>query len=780
MSIERSETIRFHEQGTLNAVTRWIATHPEGIAEWFKNVRRQYQVDRADVADESRTAVLLLQDARGEKPARIGVLDVGGATLEDVTAWSTWQDPEASRRASQLQEEETQGNGGKAYMYRLFDGLTRILGVKDGRRNCKGFEGPPGSVERGTPGWIPNAAEGRDVEISFWKVELREALASYGVTFNDLPEAVRDALDARQAFTLVEGEKPYDLYKGRIDADDLVEKLVRHEQSTLCLEQVTFYAFHNGRVMNNGKRLMLPAITPWPALDSPLVFEVAEQLPLDNGQMISTTEGGTRERGRLVLHTSAENMPAAYKNLKPRWQVIYRTKHQMIGTRPISEFFATYPPGAQYVYGTLELAALEPAYVEHGRRRPKPGPLVEAVDRFISEKIREIAQQINAKRQQNLDERALDQVQEENRKLNDFKNQFLPNDGGGEGNGAAGNEGNGPGRGGGDGNTEWGEVPDALEHVAPEGGLRIGTGVVVPLRALLKVNVRDARGRPVRAALEWTSSDPHVAAVSPSGELEAKEKGTCKIHIGIKGTDIEAGPVSVEVWNVDHVLLTPRNLEMPLGTRQQITAEVTDDEGRRSTTVLLKWRHDADDPLIVRVSQRGVVTANRLGRTGITAGAGEVWARLPVEVHVIPNPEKPRRGQGLPRLLLTGRDRDPATDTIREGDPDQPPLWQEPSDYVHNVWWLNLQNPEAAFNFRSRPENPTLWRSYHAGQIMEMVVQVWMTEEFTRKGEQQRPEFWADHLLAMDRHRVRIVQQMWKGLQPYVTDGGLGLDAGDE
>src|SRR5262245_8730440 len=28
-----------------------------------------------------------------------------------------------------------------------------------------------------------------------------------------------------------------------------------------------------------------------------------------------------RERGRLILHTSAENMPAAYKNLKPRWQI---------------------------------------------------------------------------------------------------------------------------------------------------------------------------------------------------------------------------------------------------------------------------------------------------------------------------------------------------------------------------------------------------------------------------------------------------------------------------
>src|SRR6516164_10912855 len=118
MSIERTESIRFHEQGTLTAVTRWIAAQHEGIAEWFKNVRRQYQIDRANVADDMRAAVLLLQDASAGKPPRIGVLDVGGATLEDVTAWSMWQDPAASRRASQLQEEDTQGNGGKAYMFR--------------------------------------------------------------------------------------------------------------------------------------------------------------------------------------------------------------------------------------------------------------------------------------------------------------------------------------------------------------------------------------------------------------------------------------------------------------------------------------------------------------------------------------------------------------------------------------------------------------------------------------------------------------------------------------
>ncbi len=401
MSIERNEPINFHAKGTLDAVTRWIATHPEGIAEWFKNVRRQYQIDRANVAEEQRTAVLLLRDERAGRPARIGVLDVGGATLEDVTAWSTWDDPEASHRGSGLQEEQTQGNGGKAYMYRLFSGTARILGVRDRRRNCKGFEGPSGSVERGTPGWIPNVVEGREVEISSLDGELRNALKPYDISIEDLPSRVLAAIKSRGSFTLVEGEHPTELYKGRIDAEDLLAKVVRQEQSMLCFEQVDFFAMHNGRLLNEGKKLLLPAITPYPGFDGPIVYEIPDQLPLENGQSVSSTEGGTRPRGRLTLHTSSENMPAAYKNLRPRWQIIYRTTHQMIGAKQVSEI-AGPAPGSQYIYGTIELPALEPAYVEHGRRRPKPGPLVEAIDRFAAEKIREIAHQINEKRQARL------------------------------------------------------------------------------------------------------------------------------------------------------------------------------------------------------------------------------------------------------------------------------------------------------------------------------------------------------------------------------------------
>jgi hypothetical protein len=775
MSIERNELIRFHEKGTLEAVTRWIGAHHDGIAEWFKNVRRQYQVDRANVATDHRTAVLLLKDAKDGKPARIGVLDVGGATLEDATAWSTWQDPEASHRASKLEEEETQGNGGKAYMYRLFSGPTRILGVRDGSRNCKGFEGAAGTVERGTPGWVPNLAEGREVEISSFDAELRNALDPYNAALTDLPERMRVAIHARQAFTLVEGQEPADVYKGRIDVEDLLAKVVRNEQSTLCLEQVDFFVIHNGRLVNDGKRLRLPAIGPYPGLEAPIVHEVPDQLAVENGQMVSTTEGGTRERGRLTLHTSAENMPAAWRNLRPRWQIVYRTRHQMVGAKPVAEVVGT-AAGAQYIYGTVELPALEPSYVEHGRRRPKPGPLVEALDRFVADKIREVAQQINARRQEKLDEHALDEVHEENRKLDELKNRFLPNFG--DGDGAAGSRGAGPGGGStGGGSAVLGKIPDELVYSAPEGGVLVAKGLTVALRAMLDVGVKDAQGRTVRASLEWFTSDRHTATVSSDGMLEAKEKGKCEIWVRVKGTELQSDRVPVDVWNVDHVLLTPRNIDIPLGTRQQVIAEATDDDGRRSTQVLLDWRHDADDQLVVRVSRDGIVTGNRLGRTAVSAGAGSVWARMPVEVNVIPNSDKARQGSGFPRLLLTERDVDPATGMIRTGDPDQPPLWQEPSDFVQNIWWLNLQSPEAAFAFRQRGASPSLWRTYHAERVIDMVVQVWMREEFTQKGESQRPEFWAAHLLSMDRHRVRLVQQMWKRLEPYLSAAGaLRLD----
>ncbi|MEX0704192.1 MAG: hypothetical protein WD069_18985 [Planctomycetales bacterium] len=206
----------------------------------------------------------------------MGLLDVGGATLEDVTRWSKWQDPEASARGSGLPEEETQGNGAKAYMFKMFRGPAMILGVRENRKNCKGFEGPPGTVERGTPGFLPDAASGRDLQFVSWEPILAVALNTYGLDVENLPDVVRQAICDRAAFTLVEGVDPTGLYKGRIGADDLIQKLLRHDQATLAVEQLQVYAIHNRRAINGGKPLQLEVILPYPGFEEPIIHPIPD------------------------------------------------------------------------------------------------------------------------------------------------------------------------------------------------------------------------------------------------------------------------------------------------------------------------------------------------------------------------------------------------------------------------------------------------------------------------------------------------------------------------
>jgi hypothetical protein len=142
---------------------------------------------------------------------------------------------------------------------------------------------------------------------------------------------------------------------------------------------------------------------------------------------------------------------------------------------------------------------------------------------------------------------------------------------------------------------------------------------------------------------------------------------------------------------------------------------------------------------------------------------------------VIDNPDEIQRGGGFPRLLLTSRDIDPATGEIRQGDPEQPALWQEPTDYVNNVWWLNLESPAALFFFARRNEDRNLWRSFHSSKLVEMVIQVRMQEEFSKQGADEHKDLWVSHKAALERYEVEVAQPMWEKLNHYVITGG-GLE----
>jgi hypothetical protein len=469
---------------------------------------------------------------------------------------------------------------------------------------------------------MPNVASGRDLLDAQWDTELRRALEPYDITFQELPTELQEAIRQREAFTLVEGVDPVETYKGRIDADDLIQKILRHDQATLAVQQLRLYAAHNGRLMNNRKSLELEPVRPYPGFEAPIGFDIPEELPDDNGRMQSTTLGSTRPKGRVILYTSCDNMHTAFKKLKPRWKVTYRTQHQMVGSKSVAELVPA-TPGSYFVYAVVELSALEPDYVALGRVRPNDGPLIQAVDRFVADRIRDLSKEISERRRHEQNQEALDEVHEENKKLDNFKNRFLPSGGHG-GNGDVGENGKGPGeviR-----ETwpqEFGEVPDTIEISWDTAEtLRVGKGVSLNLAPILRPHVRDAAGRLVaHVELEWCSGDRHVAKFEQGSRIVAVDKGTTEIWARIVGTPIESPRVQIQVWVIDHVLLTPRTLDIPLGKKKQIVAEVTSDEGERAATVFLNWKHDADDPLIVRIHPGGRVTGNRLGRTTITVGA---------------------------------------------------------------------------------------------------------------------------------------------------------------
>jgi len=92
---------------------------------------------------------------------------------------------------------------------------------------------------------------------------------------------------------------------------------------------------------------------------------------------------------------------------------------------------------------------------------------------------------------------------------------------------------------------------------------------------------------------------------------------------------------------------------------------------------------------------------------------------------------------------------------------------------MNNVWWLNLQSEDAAYAFEKRSSDAKFWRMFHAQQLVEMVIQVYMQQEFTTKGENERPDYWLIHKQALERNQISLKQSMWQGLKRYVDTGEL-------
>lgn len=132
----------------------------------------------------------------------------------------------------------------------------------------------------------------------------------------------------------------------------------------------------------------------------------------------------------------------------------------------------------------------------------------------------------------------------------------------------------------------------------------------------LAAQALDASGNPIAGkAITWTSSEPSVATVSASGLVTTVGPGSTAIQAS---ADNSSGFAAISVTApVSSVVITGNGGVIPVGTTQQLTANLRDAGGNSLYIRTVTWTSSA--PTIATVSSTGLLTAVSAGTATITA-----------------------------------------------------------------------------------------------------------------------------------------------------------------
>jgi Bacterial surface proteins containing Ig-like domains len=142
--------------------------------------------------------------------------------------------------------------------------------------------------------------------------------------------------------------------------------------------------------------------------------------------------------------------------------------------------------------------------------------------------------------------------------------------------------------------------------------------VQVGRSATLTATVKDASGNVlVGRAVDWSTSNPSVATVSPAGSVAAVAVGSATISATINGKSGTA-TVTVTLVPVGSVAVQPRTVSLTVGQTTPLSAVVTDAQGA-ATDRAVTWT--SGNQQVATVSSNGVVTAVAPGQAIITAAS---------------------------------------------------------------------------------------------------------------------------------------------------------------
>jgi hypothetical protein len=166
-----------------------------------------------------------------------------------------------------------------------------------------------------------------------------------------------------------------------------------------------------------------------------------------------------------------------------------------------------------------------------------------------------------------------------------------------------------------------------------------GTRDRVGARALSAGGDRD------NAKLTWSSSDPEILEVGPSGFVYARRVGTARLTAAADGAS-ESIDVQVIANPIRELVVEPVAASTRVGEVLRLNAVALDVEGLPVGGGSVRWSWEAleDQPfdalqLDTEDGRTGVIVANEPGLYGVTAQIGDVWRE--VLVRALPRP--PRR-----------------------------------------------------------------------------------------------------------------------------------------
>ena len=127
----------------------------------------------------------------------------------------------------------------------------------------------------------------------------------------------------------------------------------------------------------------------------------------------------------------------------------------------------------------------------------------------------------------------------------------------------------------------------------------------------------------------WTSLNPSVATVSPSGLVTAASAGTATIRATVQTVtgDASAGVAAVPIANIAVSLATS---SLSAGQTTQATAVATDGSGNVLTGRTMTW--SSSNPAVATVSPSGLVTTVASGLVTIRASAESRFGEAPLSV----------------------------------------------------------------------------------------------------------------------------------------------------